>query len=61
MLKRIEALRYESAGAADTEHLGELVAPALADGDILVLTGGLGVGKTRASGDEPHVCPDGCA
>ena len=37
MLKRIEALRYESMGAADTEHLGELVAPALADGDILLL------------------------
>ena len=62
MLKRIEALRYESAGAADTEHLGELVAPALADGDILVLTGGLGVGKThftkgvsRGLGDEHPV------
>lgn len=41
MLKRIEALRYESAGAADTEHLGELVAPTLADGDILVLTAAL--------------------
>lgn len=62
MLKRIEALRYESACAADTEHLGELVAPALADGDILVLTGGLGVGKThftkgvsRGLGDEHPV------
>lgn len=62
MLKRIEALRYESACATDTEHLGELVAPALADGDILVLTGGLGVGKThftkgvsRGLGDEHPV------
>lgn len=62
MLKRIEALRYESACAADTEHLGELVAPTLADGDILVLTGGLGVGKThftkgvsRGLGDEHPV------
>lgn len=62
MLKRIEALRYESAATADTEHLGELVAPALADGDILVLTGGLGVGKThftkgvsRGLGDEHPV------
>lgn len=62
MLKRIEALRYESVCAADTEHLGELVAPALADGDILVLTGGLGVGKThftkgvsRGLGDEHPV------
>lgn len=62
MLKRIEALRYESACATDTEHLGELVAPTLADGDILVLTGGLGVGKThftkgvsRGLGDEHPV------
>lgn len=62
MLKRIDGLRYESASAADTEHLGELVAPALADGDILVLTGGLGVGKThftkgvsRGLGDEHPV------
>ena len=62
MLKRIEALHYESACAADTEHLGELMAPALADGDILVLTGGLGVGKThftkgvsRGLGDEHPV------
>lgn len=62
MLKRIEALRYESACATDTEHLGELVAPALADGDILVLAGGLGVGKThftkgvsRGLGDEHPV------
>lgn len=62
MLKRIDGLRYESACAADTEHLGELVAPALADGDILVLTGGLGVGKThftkgvsRGLGDEHPV------
>lgn len=62
MLKRIDGLRYESACAADTEHLGELMAPALADGDILVLTGGLGVGKThftkgvsRGLGDEHPV------
>lgn len=62
MLKRIDGLRYESVCAADTEHLGELVAPALADGDILVLTGGLGVGKThftkgvsRGLGDEHPV------
>ena len=62
MLKRIDGLRYVSACAADTEHLGELVAPALADGDILVLTGGLGVGKThftkgvsRGLGDEHPV------
>ena len=62
MLKRMEALRYESACATDTEHLGELVAPTLADGDSLVLTGGLGVGKThftkgvsRGLGDEHPV------
>ena len=39
--------RYGSASQADTEHLGELIAPVLADGDVLVLTGGLGVGKTH--------------
>lgn len=39
--------RYSSASQADTEHLGELIAPVLADGDVLVLTGGLGVGKTH--------------
>lgn len=62
MLKRIDARHYESMSAADTEHLGELVAPTLADGDILVLTGGLGVGKThftkgvsRGLGDEHPV------
>lgn len=38
---------FASESQADTEHLGELVAPLLADGDVLVLTGGLGVGKTQ--------------
>lgn len=38
---------FASACPADTELLGELMAPALADGDVLVLTGGLGVGKTH--------------
>ena len=33
--------------SADTEHFGELVAPCLEDGDVLILTGGLGVGKTH--------------
>ena len=46
-LKREAPGRYASFGAADTERLGELVAPSLADGDVLVLTGGLGVGKTH--------------
>lgn len=38
---------YASAGVDDTVHLGELVAGCLEDGDVLVLTGGLGVGKTH--------------
>ena len=38
---------YESASVEDTVRLGELVAACLADGDVLVLTGGLGVGKTH--------------
>lgn len=46
-LERESALAYASASQEDTERLGELVAPALVDGDILVLTGGLGVGKTH--------------
>ena len=39
--------RYRSESQQDTERFGELVAPHLADGDVLVLTGGLGVGKTH--------------
>ena len=58
---------YASAGVDDTVHLGELVAGCLEDGDVLVLTGGLGVGKTHftkgvsaglgddSSRHEPHV------
>lgn len=46
-LERSDAFAYSSASQEDTERLGELVAPALADGDVLVLTGGLGVGKTH--------------
>lgn len=46
-LVREAPMRYRSEAQLDTEYLGELVAPALADGDVLVLTGGLGVGKTH--------------
>ena len=38
---------FKTTCAADTEHFGELVAPCLEDGDVLILTGGLGVGKTH--------------
>ena len=55
-------LRYTSEGVDDTVELGELVASCLQDGDVLVLTGGLGVGKThftkgvsRGLGDERPV------
>ena len=46
-LTRKAPQRYESADEADTQHLGELVARCVADADVLVLTGGLGVGKTQ--------------
>ena len=46
-LTRAAAGSYGSACEADTQRLGELVAPCLADGDVLVLTGGLGTGKTQ--------------
>ena len=53
---------YISESATDTEHLGEVIAPCLAEGDVLILTGGLGVGKThltkgvaRGLGDEHPV------
>lgn len=62
MLERKGFAQYTSENAADTEHFGELIAPALEDGDVLVLTGGLGVGKThltkgvaRGLGDEHPV------
>ena len=38
---------YGTSSAKDTERLGELIAPCLEEGDVLVLTGGLGVGKTH--------------
>ncbi len=46
-LERIDACTYATGSAADTEALGEILATALQDGDVLVLTGGLGVGKTH--------------
>ncbi|MGV8082212.1 MAG: tRNA (adenosine(37)-N6)-threonylcarbamoyltransferase complex ATPase subunit type 1 TsaE [Coriobacteriia bacterium] len=36
-----------SSSAAATEHLGELLAPLLQPGDVLVLSGDLGAGKTQ--------------
>ena len=47
MLAREGAGRYRSGCEADTQRLGELVAGCVAEGDVLVLTGGLGVGKTQ--------------
>ena len=61
-LERLGAGKYRTTSAGETEHLGELIAPALQDGDVLILTGGLGVGKThftkgvsRALGDDHPV------
>ena len=39
--------RYRCETPDDTAQLGELMAPALTDGDVLILTGGLGAGKTQ--------------
>ena len=46
-LTRTGERAYESGSETDTQHLGELVAGCLANGDVLILTGGLGVGKTQ--------------
>ena len=46
-LERLGVGTYRSARTADTEHFGELVAPCLEDGAVLVLTCGLGVGSTH--------------
>lgn len=61
-LQRIDACRFASSSVDDTIAFGELVAGLVEDGDVLVLTGGLGVGKTqftkglaRGLGDERPV------
>lgn len=61
-LMREAEFRYSSSCVDDTVTLGELVAGCLDEGDVLVMTGGLGVGKThftkgvsRGLGDEHPV------
>lgn len=46
-LSREGVSRFSSSGVEDTVLLGELTARSLREGDVLVLTGGLGVGKTH--------------
>ena len=46
-LERLGVGTYKTTCAADTEYFGELIAPCLEDGDVLILTDGLGVGKTH--------------
>lgn len=58
-LERLGAMRYRSASVEDTERLGELVADELEDGDVLILTGGLGVGKTHFTKGVAHALGDG--
>ena len=65
-LTREAGCRYQSESVEDTERFGELVAAFLNEGDVLILTGGLGVGKTHftkgcPSRDQSNVCTDGSA
>lgn len=46
-LERLGIRRYASSSVEDTVRFGELVSRYLDEGDVLVLTGGLGVGKTH--------------
>ena len=46
-LERAGAGRFRSSCEEDTVAFGRAVAPLVHDGDVLVLTGGLGVGKTH--------------
>lgn len=58
-LVRKQRYRYSSSGAEDTEMFGELLAPCLIDGDVLILTGGLGVGKTHLTKGVSRALGDG--
>lgn len=58
-LVRREAGRYGSSAVSDTVRFGELVATCVQDGDVLVLTGGLGVGKTHFTKGLAHGLGDG--
>lgn len=46
-LERLDTNRYASSSVENTVRFGELVSRYLDEGDVLVLTGGLGVGKTH--------------
>ena len=58
-LTRTETFHYTSGSVEDTEALGETIARFLQDGDVLVLTGGLGVGKTHLTKGVSHGLGDG--
>ena len=58
-LEREGAKSYISHAVGDTEHFGELVAGCLEDGDVLILTGGLGVGKTHFTKGVSRALGDG--
>lgn len=45
-LVRTGRFAYESESPGETERFGEVVSAHLRDGDVLILTGGLGAGKT---------------
>ena len=47
MMERIAAATYLSAGVDETIALGRVLGTCLSEGDVLVLTGDLGAGKTQ--------------
>ena len=49
-LERLGVGTYKTTCAADTEYFGELIAPCLEDGDVLILTGGLYQGRLARAG-----------
>ncbi|AEB06328.1 Uncharacterized protein family UPF0079, ATPase [Coriobacterium glomerans PW2] len=46
-IARDRARRYRTETPQDTRHLGRLIASHLIEGDVIILSGGLGVGKTQ--------------
>ncbi len=56
-LERLGVGTYTNSRTADTEHF-QLVAPCLEDGDVLILTSSVGVGKTHFTKGVTHALGD---